>query len=98
MHADPVARPQYFDIRLGRPKRRARHGERHEPTAGTGYTSHHHRQDDVDARARAPSSGGDTGRTSESRAPRRSLRELRRLGDERRRDRGFGGGTSAVAA
>ena len=48
MHADPVARPQYFDIRLGRPKRRARHGERHEPTAGTGYTSHHHRQDDVD--------------------------------------------------
>ena len=48
MHADPVARPQYFDIRLGRPKRRARHGELHEPTAGTGYTSHHHRQDDVD--------------------------------------------------
>jgi hypothetical protein len=47
---------------------------------------------------RAPSSGGDTGRTSESRAPKRSLRELRRLGDERRRNRGFGGGTCAVAA
>jgi len=98
MHADPVARQQRFHRRLGRPKRRARHGKLHEPTADPGYTGHHNRQDDVDARARAPSSGRHTGRTSESRAPRRNLRELRRFGDERRRDRGFGGGTGSVAA